>query len=116
MSPLLVELKKRGSRLRGRRRLPSAMKRAIGSGVSRRCPGLEKSLLVELNRGSRHAALLKNHNQLPEIIPLKLGFLIIFNEVHLKDRYYRVVNGLEGQNLFSNFANFATSRASRDTE
>jgi GxxExxY protein len=35
------------------------------------------------------------------LIPVKLGFLINFNEAHLKDGVSRVVNGLEGKPLFS---------------
>jgi GxxExxY protein len=47
-----------------------------------------------------------------KLIPLKLGFLINFNEVHLKDGITRVVNGLEGKNFFAS----QPSRPSRDTE
>lgn len=35
-----------------------------------------------------------------KLIPLKLGFLINFNEVHLQDGITRVVNGLEGKPFF----------------
>lgn len=35
-----------------------------------------------------------------KLIPLRLGFLINFNEVHLKNGIIRVTNGLEGKPLF----------------
>jgi GxxExxY protein len=35
------------------------------------------------------------------LIPLKLGFLINFNEAHLKDGIVRVVNGVEGKPFLS---------------
>jgi GxxExxY protein len=46
-----------------------------------------------------------------KLIPLKLGYLINFNEVHLKDGIMRVVNGIEGKQFFSSSQ---TSRPSRD--
>jgi GxxExxY protein len=59
------------------------------------------------------------------LIPVKLGFLINFNEIHLKDGISRVVNGLEGKPLFSRSERCddvdlthpsPPSRASRDPE
>jgi GxxExxY protein len=35
------------------------------------------------------------------LIPLKVGFLINFNEVHLKDGLTRITNGAEGKAFFS---------------
>lgn len=35
-----------------------------------------------------------------KLIPLRLGFLINFNETHLKNGIVRVTNGLEGKNFF----------------
>jgi len=48
-----------------------------------------------------------------KLIPLKLGFLINFNEVHLKDGITRVVNGQEGKSFFPASP---PSPPSRDTE
>ncbi|MBI5800318.1 MAG: GxxExxY protein [Verrucomicrobia bacterium] len=45
-----------------------------------------------------------------KLIPLKLGFLINFNETHLKDGITRVVNGLEGKSFFQ------PSRPPRDSQ
>jgi len=36
-----------------------------------------------------------------KLIPLRLGFLINFNEIHLKHGIVRVTNGLEGKNFFA---------------
>ena len=36
-----------------------------------------------------------------KLIPLRLGFLINFNETHLKNGIIRVTNGLEGKNFFA---------------
>ena len=36
-----------------------------------------------------------------KLIPLRLGFLINFNETHLKNGIVRVTNGLEGKEFFS---------------
>lgn len=71
---------------------------------------VEESVLVELKSVESVTPLFKKitTNYL-KLIPLKLGFLINFNEVHLKDGITRVVNGLEGKTFFS------PSRPSRDT-
>ncbi|HXF10669.1 MAG TPA: GxxExxY protein, partial [Desulfuromonadaceae bacterium] len=59
-----------------------------------------------------------------KLIPLRLGFLINFNEVHLKDGIVRITNGLEGKGFFSPRPNVSeidfqkpslTSRSSRDS-
>ena len=47
------------------------------------------------------------------LIPLRLGFLINFNEALLKDGIVRVTNGLEGESFFSHTSR--ASRPSRDT-
>jgi hypothetical protein len=35
------------------------------------------------------------------LVPLRLGFLINFNETHLKNGITRITNGLEGKEYFS---------------
>lgn len=47
------------------------------------------------------------------LIPLRLGFLINFNETMLKSGIVRITNGLEGKNHFLNSSR--TSHPSRDT-
>ena len=39
----------------------------------------------------------KTANSYLRLIPLKLGFIINFNEAHLKDGIVRIVNGVEGK-------------------
>lgn len=58
-----------------------------------------------------------------KLIPLRLGYLINFNEVRLKDGIMRVVNGIDGKPFFSGTTQISkidlqdssfTSRSSRD--
>lgn len=58
-----------------------------------------------------------------KLIPLRLGFLINFNEAHLKNGIKRVTNGLEGKSFFKPSQNLSSidlkktslsSRPSRD--
>lgn len=62
---------------------------------------VERKVLVELKSVEAIMPLFKKitTNYL-KLIPLKLGFLINFNETHLKDGITRVVNGLEGKSFF----------------
>ena len=111
---LLVELKKRG--LQAERQAPIAV-RYEGEQLEvgfRADVLVEKSVLVELKSVEAVTPLFKKitTNYL-KLIPLKLGFLINFNEVHLKDGITREVNGLEGKTFFQTSQ---TSQSSRDTE
>ena len=74
---------------------------------------VEKKVLVELKSVEAITPLFKKitTNYL-KLVPLKLGFLINFNEVHLKDGLTRIVNGLEGKSFFPPSQ---PSRPSRDT-
>jgi len=78
-------------------------------------------VLVELKSVEAVTPLFKkitlNHLRL---LPLRLGFLINFNEEHLKNGITRIVNGLEGKGSFQNPRNplpspSQPSRPSRDT-
>jgi GxxExxY protein len=62
---------------------------------------VEGKVLVELKSVEAITPLFKKvtTNYL-KLISLKLGFLINFNEIHLKDGIIRVVNGLEGKEFF----------------
>ena len=74
---------------------------------------IENKVLVELKSVETVTPLFqKITTNYLKLIPLKLGYLINFNEVHLKDGLTRIVNGLEGKNFF---APSPTSRPSRDT-
>ena len=63
---------------------------------------VNKLVLVELKSVETITALFKKTvtNYL-KLIPLRLGFLINFNEVHLKNGIVRVANGLEGKAFFN---------------
>ena len=58
-------------------------------------------VLVELKSVSEVIDLFKKivYNYL-RLIPLQLGFLINFNEAHLKNGITRIVNGAEGKSFF----------------
>ena len=73
---------------------------------------VERRVLVELKSVETVTPLFKKitTNYL-KLIPLRLGFLINFNEAHLKDGILRVVNGLEGKPCFPPSP---SSRPSRD--
>ena len=64
---------------------------------------VEGTVLIELKSVEAITPLFKkitlNHLCL---VPLKLGFLINFNEEHLKNGITRIVNGLEGKGSFRN--------------
>jgi GxxExxY protein len=74
---------------------------------------IERKVLVELKSVEAVTPLFKKitTNYL-KLIPLKLGYLINFNENHLKNGISRIVNGLEGKNFFPPSQ---PSRSSRDT-
>ena len=63
---------------------------------------VNKLVLVELKSVENITPLFKKTvtNYL-KLIPLRLGFLINFNETHLKNGIVRVTNGLEGKDFFN---------------
>jgi GxxExxY protein len=99
---MLVELKKRGFHVE--RQVPIAVGyegETLEVGF-RADLILEKKVLIELKSVETITPLFKKitTNYL-KLIPLKLGYLVNFNEVHLKDGITRIVNGLEGKTFFS---------------
>jgi GxxExxY protein len=59
-------------------------------------------VLIELKSVETIAPLFrKTVTNYLKLIPLRLGYLINFNETHLKDGIVRVTNGLEGKGLFN---------------
>jgi GxxExxY protein len=59
-------------------------------------------VLVELKSVSEVTEVFKKTTQsYLRFIPLQLGFLINFNEAHLKNGITRIVNGAEGKPFFS---------------
>ena len=62
---------------------------------------VEGKVLIELKSvGTVTPMFKKITTNYLKLIPLKLGFLINFNELHLKDGITRVVNGIEGKSFF----------------
>ena len=63
---------------------------------------IDNLVLVELKSVAQVTDLFKKTtwNYL-RLIPLQLGFLINFNEVHLKNGITRVTNGAEGKDFFA---------------
>ena len=110
---MFVELKKRG--LQVGRQVPIAVNyegEQLEVGF-RADLIVEKQVLVELKSVESVTPLFqKITTNYLKLIPLKLGYLMNFNEVHLKDGLTRIVNSLEGKSFFSPSQ---TSRSSRDT-
>jgi len=66
---------------------------------------VEGKVLVELKSVETVLPLFKKvTTSYVRLIPLKLGFLINFNEVHLKNGITRITNGLEGKPFFNKLA------------
>ena len=63
---------------------------------------IDNLVLIELKSVTRVSDLFKKTtwNYL-RLIPLQLGFLINFNELHLKDGITRISNGAEGKGFFA---------------
>jgi GxxExxY protein len=86
---------------------------------------VEGKVLVELKSVEAIIPLFKKiTTNYVRLLPVKLGFLINFNETHLKNGITRVVNGLEGKPMFGRSESGLSmgsrspsppSRASRDT-
>lgn len=63
---------------------------------------VEEKVLVELKSVETVTAQFKKvTTNYVRLIPVKLGFLINFNEAHLKNGILRVTNGLEGKPFFN---------------
>jgi len=107
---MVVELKRRG--LQVERQVPIAVT-SEGEQLEvgfRADLIVEKTILTGLKSVEAVTSIFKKITTIYlKLIPLKLGFLINFNEVHLKDGLTRVVNGLEGKSFFP------PSPPSRDT-
>ena len=108
---MVVELKKRG--LKVERQVPIAVSyEGEQLEVGFRADLIaENKVLVELKSVETVTPLFKKitTNYL-KLIPLKLGYLINFNEVHLKDGLRRIVNDLEGKSFFSPSQPYHSSR------
>ncbi len=98
---LSVELRKRDFRVEGQKPVAVTYEGEHLEVGFRADLIVENCVLVELKSVEAVTPLFKKFttNYL-KLIPLKLGYLINFNEVHLKDGITRVVNGIEGKTFF----------------
>lgn len=99
---LAMELRKRGLRVEVQRAIPvffDGQQLEVGFRADLIVEGL---VLVGLKSVEAVTPLFKKiTNNYVRLIPLQLGFLINFNEAHLKDGITRVVNGIEGKSVWS---------------
>lgn len=99
---LAMELRKRGLRVVVQKAIPvfyDGQQLEVGF---RADLIIEDQVLVELKSVEAVTPLFKKiTNNYVRLIPLQLGFLINFNETHLKDGITRVVNGIDGKPVWS---------------
>jgi GxxExxY protein len=99
---LALELAERGLDVERQREIPAVYNgHSLGLGF-RADLIVQKAVLVELKSVE---TLLPVHKKITNtylrLIPLRLGYLINFNEAHLKNGIIRVVNGTEGKPFWS---------------
>lgn len=102
-SALAKELRKQGHQIERQKPISVFYDGELLEEVGFRADLIVDSLvLVELKSVSEVTDLFKKTtwNYL-RLIPLQLGFLINFNELHLKDGITRITNGAEGKNFFA---------------
>ena len=108
---LAAELTSRGHKVERQRAIP-VFYEGTDLGVGFRADLIVDALvLVELKSVETMTPVFKKvTTNYIRLIPLRLGFLINFNETLLKNGITRVTNGLEGKAVFA-----SSSRSSRDT-
>ncbi|HKB56437.1 MAG TPA: GxxExxY protein [Lacunisphaera sp.] len=100
---LTRELRKLGHAVERQKQIPIIYDGELLEEVGFRADLIVDSLvLVELKSVAQVIDLFKKTtwNYL-RLVPLQLGFLINFNESHLKDGITRITNGAEGKNFFT---------------
>lgn len=99
---LTLELRKRALRVEVQKAIPvfyDGQQLEVGFRADLIVEGV---VLVELKSVEAVTPLFKKiTNNYVRLIPLQLGFLINFNEAHLKDGITRVVNGLDGKPIWA---------------
>jgi GxxExxY protein len=96
-SALAIELRKRGLKIQRQKDVPVYYEGELLEVGFRADLIVEDKVLVELKSVEMVTPVFKKVtlNYL-KLIPLKLGYLMNFNEAHLKDGITRIVNGLDG--------------------
>jgi len=98
---LAIELTKRGLNVERQKPIPAEYEGHLLDVAFRADLVVNNLVLVELKSVEAVTPLFKKTvtNYL-KLIPLRLGFLINFNEAHLKHGITRITNGLEGKEFF----------------
>lgn len=98
---LAIELTNRGLKVERQKPIPVKYEGQILEVAFRADLIVNDLVLVELKSVETIVPLFKKTatNYL-KLIPLRLGFLINFNEMHLKNGITRITNGLEGKEFF----------------
>lgn len=101
-SAMVRKLNKRGLRVERQKPIPVQYEGEILDAAFRADLLVEGKVLIELKSVEAVTPLFKKTvTNYIRLIPVKLGYLINFNESQLKDGITRVVNGLEGKQFFS---------------
>jgi GxxExxY protein len=97
---LTIELTKRGLVVERQKPIPVKYEGQFLEIAFRADLVVNQLVLVELKSVEAVTPLFKKTTlSYLKLIPLRLGFLINFNEVHLKDGITRITNGLEGKDF-----------------
>lgn len=106
---LAIELKKSGLQVERQKLIPVVYDGHVLETGFRADLIVNNLVLIELKSVEAITPLFKKitTNYL-KLIPLRLGFLINFNEIHLKDGIMRITNGLEGKDFFADAASSKT--------
>ena len=121
---LAMEIAKYGLNVERQKAIPVMYEGQLLDAAFRADLIINRIVLVELKSVDTVTPLFKKTvlNYL-KLIPLRLGFLINFNETHLKNGITRITNGLEGKDFFNKAADISkvnlinpslSSRSSRD--
>jgi len=99
---LAVELRRRGLKVERQKSIPVHYEGELLEVGFRADLLVEEKVLVELKSVEVVTPQFKKiTTNYVRLIPVKLGFLINFNEAHLKNGILRITNGLEGKPFFS---------------
>ena len=101
-SALVIELKRCGLKVERQKPVTVYYEREILDAAFRIDLLVEGKILVELKSVEAVTPLFKKiTTNYIRLLPVKLGFLIKFNEAHLRHGITRITNGLEGKSFFA---------------
>lgn len=99
---LALELRRRGLAVERQKPIPVCYEGELLEVGFRADLLVEEKVLVDLKSVEAVTPLFKKvTTNYVRLIPVKLGFLINFNEAHLKNGILRITNGLEGKPFFA---------------